>query len=160
MSNFNIDWQNNLLNRMTQGAQAVGGLATVGGNLMQGAGALNTSAAGLQDLAAQDIIAYNRAPYDATLDVNSRQRQAMNDLTLYGREAAQPYQQAFTNWQDIQNQFLAANQQSFNQNQISGFEDPFALLQLQSEIEMQREQMNMQEKMQEKQMKQQMGMQG
>src|SRR5262249_13676460 len=55
---------------------------------------------------------------------------------------------------------LAANQQEFNQNQISGFEDPFSLLQLQSQIEMEREQMNMQEKMQEKQMKAQMGMQG
>jgi hypothetical protein len=34
MSNFNIDWQNNLLNRMNTAAQGAGGIATQAGNMM------------------------------------------------------------------------------------------------------------------------------
>lgn len=45
MKNFNIDWQNNLLNRMTQGAGAAGGLLGAGtGAMGTGAGILGTGA--------------------------------------------------------------------------------------------------------------------
>lgn len=44
MANFNIDWQNNLLNRETQGAGAAGGLLTQGANLSGlGTGLMNAA---------------------------------------------------------------------------------------------------------------------
>jgi hypothetical protein len=181
LSNFNIDWQNSQLQRELAGAQGVGGLAsgigglagqmnqigqtvgqlgTAGGNLLTGAGAMNTSAAGLQDFGASELKASSEMMGDTWNKILQGQKDNLEWLGQYGQQAAQPYQQASQNWQNIQNQFLTANQQGFNQNQTSGFEDPFAMLQLQSQIEMQREQMNMQEEMQKKQMQQQMMMQG
>jgi hypothetical protein len=191
LSNFNIDWQNNQLQRMLQGASGVGGLAgQIGqltgamdtnagaiaglgnagnqllqgaGNLLQGAGSLDTSAAGLQDFAASETASFAGQPNQIWQDILQNQRMALDEWGAYGQRAAQPYDKTSQNWQNIQNQFLTANQQGFNQNQTSGFEDPFAMLQLQSQIEMQREQMNLQNKMaedQKKQQQQQMMMQG
>src|SRR5262249_51616439 len=131
-----------------------------GGGLDQIAANMQGMGAGMQSNAVDLIQNLSRAPQDTWMDILNQQKNAHTWYSDYGQAAAQPFQKAFQNWQDIQNQFLAANQQEFNQNQISGFEDPFALLQLQSQIEMEREQMNMQEKMQERQMKQQQGMQG
>jgi hypothetical protein len=195
MSNFNIDWQNNLLNRMMQGAQGVAQLQGAGTNLQQtgqgfeqtaqgyegmanqdastvgglaaGAGALRTEGAqlgsqavGLQDMAAQAMAQYAAMPQDVYSQQIAAQTDAVDQYQQYGLQAMIPGQMTMKNWQDVQNQFLAANQQGFNQNQISGFEDPFSLLQLQSQIEMEREQMNMQAQMQEQQQKSQMAMQG
>jgi hypothetical protein len=160
MSNFNIDWQNNLLSRMVSGAQGVEGLAGVGNALLQGAGGLYQGGAGLQDTAAQEIANFGRMPMDTWQEILGHQQNALEQLGTYGEMATMPFQRAMENAQNIQNQFLTANQQSFNQNQISGFEDPFALLQLQSQIEMEREQMNMQEEMQKRQQKSQEGMAG
>ncbi len=153
MSNFNIDWQNQQLQRETQGAQAIGSLAQEGAGLQQ-------SGAQLQNQAAQATADFSQAPMDLWNSIMQTQTDAVNQYQDYGLKAMIPGQMTFKNWQDVQNQFLTAQQQSFGQNQISGFEDPFAEMQLQSQVEMEREQMNMQEKMQKEQEKSQMAMQG
>jgi hypothetical protein len=173
LSNFNIDWQNNLLQRMLAGGQGVGQMqgaaaqmgqaggqmAQTGGGLLAGAGALDQGAAGMEQGAAglQDMA------YHASMDSHNAPMEAYKKEQQFAEDQMNQYlgynQAGSGMWQNIQNQFLTANQQGFNQNQTAGFEDPFAMLQLQSQIEMQREQMNMQEEMQKKQQQAQM-MQG
>jgi hypothetical protein len=120
LNNFNIDWQNNLLNRMATGAGAAGGLLNnAGRNIVAGSGLVN---------AAPDL-------YTAAAGMPYSTFNAINTQGLGGLQSgAQIPQQAFSDWLGylgvgnqaggVANQLgqlgLNANQLAFNQNQMLG----------------------------------------
>ncbi len=116
MSDFNIDWQNQQLQRQLQG--------------LQGAGNAFGQGAGLQG---QGVGMYQQGsalPYMANQQVGQGQMAALGQLGQFGQQAAQLPQQQIKDWQDylnygnqaagINNQGYAnqlqANQQQWNQD--------------------------------------------
>jgi hypothetical protein len=86
MSDFNIDWQNNLLNRMTQGAQGAGGLLGAAGGAMQtGAGLGQQGYGTLTDAAT--------LPYRTMIGMGSDQFSGLGQLQGAGQAASQIPQQ-------------------------------------------------------------------
>lgn len=73
MSNFNIDWQNNQLNRQTQGATAASGLDTTAANLY-GAGT-NLSNSGASDINQGGQMPYNNYVNNIANIINSLNQQ-------------------------------------------------------------------------------------
>ena len=125
--NFNIDWQNNQLQRQALGAQAGGGLLTAGGNLAN----LGT---GMQNVAPGQFLAASGMPYGAFSQIGGDQFGAINQLLGATGNAQNISNQQIQDWlayvqagnqaggvanQAYSNQ-LQANQQQFNQQQQYG----------------------------------------
>jgi hypothetical protein len=120
--NFNIDWQNQQLQRMIQGGQA-------GAGLQAGASPLFMQSAGL--------------PYGAAQTIGGNQMGALGQLGQFGTSAAGiPGQQIgalqnYLGWGTGQQNLagslplqqyyagLGGQQQAFNQAQLAGFQDPY-----------------------------------
>lgn len=127
MSDFNIDWENNLLNRMNTAGQGAGYLTNSAGNainLGQNVGTL-----GLETLGRSAA-----APFNAFNTIGNSQLGAISAGGAFGNQAAQIPQMQIGDWlQYLQlgNQAggvantaygnaLSANNQRFNQNQTLG----------------------------------------
>lgn len=86
--NFNIDWQNNLLNRMSTAAGAAGGLTSAG------AGAANTGAGitgqgvGMMNQAPSQLVQSATIPYATYSDIGTGQNQALSQLLGLGTSGA------------------------------------------------------------------------
>lgn len=124
MGDFNIDWQNNLLNRMTQGAQGAEGL--IGSAGATGAGAFGLGRAGMMG-----GVEAGALPYNAYNTMLGNQLGGLQGVASYGNTIGQlPATQAgdWLNYMGNMNQFnlgqaglgLQQQQQGFNQNQILG----------------------------------------
>ncbi len=127
MGNFNIDWQNQQLQRALQGAQGAGGVLGQGGQAI-GAGA------GLQNAAAQQYAQFGGLPYGAYGQIGQGQFGALGGLQQVAQggqqlamtpvDAYQKYLAGGTGQQNA-NSYLAnvglqqANS-AFNQNQTLG----------------------------------------
>lgn len=125
--NFNLGWQNNLLNRASQGAGAAGNLlGSIGG-------AVNTGQ-GLQSGAAGQVLGGAGMPYNTFNNINTAGLQALSGAGQFGQQASQIPQQQIQDYlgylsggagqQGANNQTaqLGLNQanQGFQQNQIMG----------------------------------------
>jgi hypothetical protein len=103
--NFNIDWQNNQLQRAATGAAGASGLATTGANIA-GAGA---------QLEGQGVNSYmmgSSLPYSTYAGINQGQLGLLNQANQYGQGAAQiPEQQNTEQLQFMQQQGQFQNQQ-------------------------------------------------
>jgi len=125
--NFNIDWQNNQLQRQIAGAQGAGGLLTAGGNLAN----LGT---GMQNVAPGQFLSASGMPYGAFSQIGGDQFGAINQLLGTTGNAQNISNQQIQDWlayvqagnqaggvanQAYSNQ-LQANQQQFNQQQRYG----------------------------------------
>jgi hypothetical protein len=77
VSNFNIDWQNNLLNRQAQAAGAAGGLTGAG------VGAINTGA-NIMNAVPQNLYSSSMLPYATWSGIGQGQNQALMNLLGYG----------------------------------------------------------------------------
>lgn len=102
-SNFNIDWQNQQLQRALAGAQGAGGL-------LGAAGAGAQQGAGMQAGALQEILAGYRQPYSTFGDINANQLGLLNQAGQYGNMASQIPQQ------QIQDYLAYLNQSNQNAN--------------------------------------------
>jgi hypothetical protein len=106
-SNFNIDWQNQQLQRALAGAQGAGGLL---GQL----GASSQQGAGMQNAGLQEMLQGFGQPYNTFRGINADQLALLNQAGGYGQQAAQIPQQ------QIQDYLAYLNQSNQNQNtQIS-----------------------------------------
>lgn len=74
LSNFGINWQNNLLNRQLQGAQGVGNLINAGGRAYAGG-------SGLQSTGINQLLSGTQAPYNLSTGVNNNVLAALQALT-------------------------------------------------------------------------------
>lgn len=101
MRNFNIDWQNQQLQRMVTGAQGAGGLMNTGANLMTQGQGLSNMAPGLAQQAGM-------APYSTFNQIGGDQLNALNALSQAGTNATQIPQQGVQNWL----QYLGAGNQA------------------------------------------------
>lgn len=90
-NNFNIDWQNNQLSRMLQGAQGAGNMWSGAGNMAQGAFGLGNSAAGA---GAQ----MGMLPYGTFNQITGNALQALQGGAGYGQSAAAVPQMANADW--------------------------------------------------------------
>lgn len=126
MSNFNIDWQNNLLNRMSTGAGAAGGLINQAGNTASGA--FNLGSAG-----AQGGAGFGAMPWNTYNTIGGMPLQLLQGGAGYGNTSGQlPQQQIGDLLQFLQSQNqanqgagqlgLEQQQNQFKQNQIFGSE--------------------------------------
>ena len=79
--NFNINWQNNLLNRQTQAAQAAGALDTA-------AGGLQTSGVNLMNQAPSQLVQSATIPYSTYSDIGTGQNTALSQLLGIGSSGA------------------------------------------------------------------------
>lgn len=80
--NFNIDWQNNQLQRGVMGAQGAGGLlGSAGAGMQQGAG--------MQAGGIQEFLAGQALPYQTFQGINQNQLGLLNQAGQYGNQAAQ-----------------------------------------------------------------------
>ena len=109
MSNFNIDWQNNLLNRQIQAAGGAGGLLGQGGSLAQTGTGITGGAPGQFAQAAG-------MPFGAFGQIGGAQNQAINQLLVMGQGAQNIAQQPigdYLNYVGVGNQAASvANQQA------------------------------------------------
>jgi len=112
-SDFNIDWQNNLLQRMIGGGNAAGNLMNSGVNL-------SAMAPGLAYQA-------GHYPYQAFNQIGNNNLGFLNQLSQAGQNANIAPNNAIAQWQNYLNTGNASNQvanqqqqQGFNQNQILG----------------------------------------
>lgn len=104
LENFNIDWQNNQLQRQTTGLNAAGTALNTAGNLNQGA-------AGLQTMGAGSYLQGAGIPYATANSIYGTDMGALNAIGGYGQSAANiPSQQ-------IQ-QYLAYLGQGNNANSV------------------------------------------
>lgn len=127
MSDFNIDWQNQMLQRATQGAGAAGNLS---GQIAQGA----QTGYGMQAQAPQTYFQGAQLPYSTYGGINSGALSALGNYGQFGLSAAQLPQQQINDYlqylglanqnsgQQVQLGQLALNQANsgFQQNQIMG----------------------------------------
>jgi hypothetical protein len=124
MGNFNIDWQNNELQRQLQAAQGAGSLLGQGANVA-GFGT------GLQAQAPGQFATASAMPYATAAGIGGGQNQAINSLLGIGSSGQSIAQQPIQDWMSFlnagnqqQNQIaglgLEQNQLGFNQNQILG----------------------------------------
>lgn len=142
MSNFNIDWQNNLLNRMATGAGAAGGLTQAGasaagtganifgqgagivgqgGNMFGQAGGLygqggnmQGAGAGLMTGAPQGLYSSAMLPYGTWSGIGQGQNQAIQGLLGFGGSAQGLYQTPTQDWLSM---LGLGNQQQSTMNQ-------------------------------------------
>jgi len=125
--NFNIDWQNQQLNRALAGAQGAGGLlGQIGQGVQQGQG--------MQYAGGQEYMQGAALPWQTSQGINAAQRGILGQAAAYGQQAAaipqmqiqdylsylsQANQNAQTQQQATRNQ-LAQAQMEFNQAQAVG----------------------------------------
>jgi len=100
MNNFNIDWQNNALQRALQGAQGAGGFM---GQIGQGVG----QGAGIQSGGIQEYLQGAATPYNVFGQMNQNQLGLLQGANQYGQGAAQIPQQQI---QDYMAYLSQANQ--------------------------------------------------
>jgi hypothetical protein len=126
-ANFNIDWQNNQLQRQLAGAQGAGGLLTQGGNLAN----LGT---GIQNTAPGQFLGASAMPYGAYGQIGGDQNQALGSylgniggaqgISNVGIQDWLNYVQAGNQAGGVANQAYAnelkANQQQFGQQMQFG----------------------------------------
>jgi hypothetical protein len=111
-SNFNIDWQNNQLNRAVTGAQGASGLmGQIGGSFGQGAG--------LQQGGAQEYLQGAGQPYQTYAGINQNQLGLLGQAAGYGQQAAAIPQMQIGDYmsylqQANQNQQTGINAQNLN----------------------------------------------
>lgn len=127
MSNFNIDWQNQLLGRQTSAAGAAGNLLTTG------AGVANMGT-GIQNLAPSQFAGAAQMPYSTAAGIGGGQNQAISSLLGAGSQGQGIANVPISDWLSYlqtgnqaggvanQQANLALNQQQqqFQQNQIYG----------------------------------------
>ena len=127
MSNFNIDWQNNLLNRASQGAGAAGNLL---GQIGQG----QNQGFGLQTGGAGAFLQGAGTPYQTSQGIGQNQLSTLQGMGQFGLQGAQIPQQQIGDYlgylgagvgaQNSANQNylgqLQAQRQQFGENQIFG----------------------------------------
>jgi hypothetical protein len=127
MSDFNIDWQNNLLQRMTQAGQGAGNLIGVGNQTIgQGVGMMGAAPGMLNSTSIMPYTAYNQ--------ISGDQFGALDRSAAAGAQAMVAPQQQFQNWLSYlgtgnqaggvaNNNFTGGLNQAnlgFNQNQTMG----------------------------------------
>lgn len=129
-SNFNIDWQNNLLNRMATGANAAGGLVGTGANVANTGTGITGTGVNMMNQAPTNLIQSAMIPYATYSDIGTGQNTALQQLLGLGTSGANlsnlPIQdlisllgaQNQTNSVANQQGKLALNQQGQNFNQI------------------------------------------
>jgi hypothetical protein len=103
MNNFNIDWQNNLLQREIAGSGAAGGL-------WQGAGNLGTGAFNLGANAAQSGSGFGSLPWQTYNNVNAQPLSLLSQGSQYGQNAAAIPQQQAGDWLQYLQAATGANQ--------------------------------------------------
>lgn len=127
MGNFDINWQNNLLNREVTGAQGAEGL-------LGQAGTQATGAFGLGQQAGAGAVNSALLPYSTQNTLNTNALSALSGGASYGSAATAVPQTGIGDWlsylsggnsaNSVANQqgqlALNQNQQAFNQNQIYG----------------------------------------
>lgn len=131
LGNFNIDWQNNALNRANQGAQGAGALLGQAGNTA-------TAGANLQASAPGQILSGAATPYNAFNTIDTNALSTLGQLGQFGQSGAQIPQQQIADYLQYLSQgtgaMQAGNQASlglgnfqlnqansgFQQNQILG----------------------------------------
>lgn len=139
--NFNLGWQNNLLNRATQGAGAAGSLmgqigqgVQTGQDLQAGASPQILAGAGVPYATYNQIMSNQGAPYNAFQNINANALATLGQTGQFGQQASQlPQQQIqdYMNYLQLANQTQNANagiaqlglqqaQQGFGQNQQMG----------------------------------------
>ncbi len=118
--NFNIDWQNNQLDRQASGASTLA-------QLLQSIGSGFTTAGGLGEAASSLMGSSAALPYSTYLGMGNDINDILNNLGLAGSNANLVPQQQITNWNNYLNTANAANNtainaanQSFGQNQTLG----------------------------------------
>jgi hypothetical protein len=127
MSDFNIDWQNNQLQRMATAGQSASGLIGTGNQTIgQGVGMMGAAPGMLSST--------SMLPYTAYNTIGQNQYNALNQNSAAGAQAQVAPQQQFQNWLSYlgtgnqaggvaNNNFTGGLNQagmSFNQNQILG----------------------------------------
>jgi hypothetical protein len=113
LSNFNIDWQNNLLNRQIQAAGGAGDLLGRGASVAGAGGQMGYGGA-------QNFASFGGLPYGTYGAIGGGQNQALQNwlaLAQGGENLAQPQINDYLNYLQQGNQ---AQQQQFNQNRIYG----------------------------------------
>lgn len=115
MSNFNIDWQNQQLQRQINGGQAAGGL------FGQGAGLIGQGAA-LQAGAPGQYYTASSMPYNAANTIGTNQFGALSNLGGFGQQASNIPQQQITDWQNYLG-WGTGQQNANNQGSQNAFSD-------------------------------------
>jgi hypothetical protein len=105
MSNFNIDWQNNQLQRAATGANAAGALGGQAANII-GAG---TS---LENQGLSQYMMGSSLPYSTAQGINQTQRGVLSDAAGYGQQAA-----AIPEWQAQAYANMASQDAAWKQGQ-------------------------------------------
>lgn len=128
--NFNIDWQNNLLNRMATAAGAAGGLTSTGAGVGQTGAGITGQGVNMMNQAPSQLVQSATIPYATYSDIGTGQNQALSQLLGLGTSGANlsnlPIQdlisllgaQNQTNSVANQQGQLALNQQNQNFNQL------------------------------------------
>lgn len=91
LSNFDINWQNNELQRMLQGGQGVTNLQGAGTNLINAGGTLNTQAP-------QNYLNANATPWGVYNTVNQTPFQQLQNMGAFGQSASTLPQTAFSDY--------------------------------------------------------------
>lgn len=110
MNNFNIDWQNNALQRALAGAQGAAGLQ---GAIGQGVG----TGANIQAGGIEEYLRGAGTPYNVYGGINQNQRDILNQAGQYGNMASTIPQQQI---QDYLAYLSQANQNAQTANQAAG----------------------------------------
>jgi hypothetical protein len=109
MSNFNIDWQNNQLQRMLAGAQGAEGLG-------QAAGQAGTGALQMGDAATQQLIKSALLPYSTFNMLGQNQLGTLGQLGQFGQSAAQIPEQQIKDYLGYLGQGTTQQQANTQQN--------------------------------------------
>ena len=86
--NFNIDWQNNLLNRMSSAAGAAGGLVNTGAGAAQTGAGITGQGVGMMNQAPNQFVQSAMIPYATYSDIGTGQNQALSQLLGLGQSGA------------------------------------------------------------------------
>ncbi len=111
MNNFNIDWQNNALQRALAGAQGAGGLM---GQIGQGVG----QGAGIQSGGIQEYLQGAATPYNVFGGINQNQLGLLQGANQYGQGAAQIPQQQIQDYMAYLSQANQNQQTGINAQQL------------------------------------------
>lgn len=84
--NFNIDWQNQQLQRQIAGGQGAGNAFTTGANL--------------QNMGTQSVFGASALPYTVNQNISQNSLSALGTLGQYGQQAAAIPQQQIADWQN------------------------------------------------------------
>lgn len=116
-NNFNINWQNQQLQRQIAGGQAASGLYGQGAGIQQTGAGIQNMGAGLQAGAAPLFMQSAAYPWMAGQQVGQANLGTLGTLGQMGIQAAQIPGQQIAGWQNALQGMGALQNQSFNQNQ-------------------------------------------